>query len=261
LLNSLFAKNLAIQDNQGEMNTESIIMQLSSPTIDRTCPEYEIYETLLSLDDKNILELGCGKAELTRQIATHGGNRRLTATEVDEFQHNQNLLIDDLPNVTFITAGSQAIPVADNTFDYVLMFKSLHHVPSEMMETAMSEVARVLKPGGIAYISEPIFSGSFNDVLRLFHDEEEVRQRAFNAIKTAVEKQQFTLLKQVFFNTPIIFQSFAEFERNVIKVSHSSHQLAPEILQQVKTQFMRSRAAEGYQFLVPIRVDLLQTPV
>lgn len=235
-------------------------MQLSPQTIEKICPEFEIYETLLSLDNKNILELGCGKAELTRQIATHGQNRRVTATEVDEIQHQQNLQIKDLPNVTFIAAGSQAIPVANDSFDCVLMFKSLHHVPTDLMDTAMSEVARVLKPGGVAYVSEPIFAGDFNEVLRLFHDEQEVRQLAFDAIKTAVEKGQFNLITQAFFNTPMVFQDFSEFERNVINVSHSNHQLAPELLHQVKTKFIQNRVQESYPFLLPIRVDLLQKP-
>lgn len=235
-------------------------MQLSPQTIDKVCPEYEIYESLLALDNKNILELGCGKAELTRQIATHGLNRHITATEVDEFQHRQNLLIDDLPNVSFIAAGSQNIPISNNSFDYVFMFKSLHHVPPEMMASVMQEVARVLKPGGMAYISEPIFAGDFNDVLRLFHDEEQVRQYAFGAIVASVEKGLFNLSEQVFFNTPIVFQDFSEFERNVINVSHSDIQLTSVLLEQVKNQFMLSRAKDGYNFLVPIRVDLLQKP-
>ncbi|MDM8567708.1 class I SAM-dependent methyltransferase [Candidatus Halobeggiatoa sp. HSG11] len=133
--------------------------------ITRTCPEKEIYNELLKLDGKHILELGCGAAELTRTIATEGFNRHVTAAEVDEIQHNKNLLITDLDNVTFQLAGAESIPASDNTFDVVFMFKSLHHVPVELMVQALEEIQRVLKPDGLAYISEPIFAGDFNELL------------------------------------------------------------------------------------------------
>ena len=142
---------------------------------DKTCKESDIFEQLLALDGKDILELGCGKAQMTRLIATTGHDRTITATEVDEIQHSKNILISDLPNTTFLIAGSEDIPFSDNSFDVIFMFKSLHHVPMEQMGKALMEVERVLRPGGKAYLSEPIFEGNFNEVLRLFHDEEKVR--------------------------------------------------------------------------------------
>lgn len=99
--------------------------------------------------------------------------------EVDVIAHRKNLQITDLPNVTFGLAGAQDIPLDDETADIVLMFKSLHHVPVELMETSLREIRRVLKPAGLAYISEPIFACDFNEILRLFHNEQEVREAAF----------------------------------------------------------------------------------
>ncbi|MGH8596550.1 MAG: class I SAM-dependent methyltransferase, partial [Gammaproteobacteria bacterium] len=101
-------------------------MKLSSSAIERTCPERLIYEQVLPLDGAAILELGCGRAELTRLIATRGVARRIIALEVDEIQHALNLAISDLPNVSFKLAGAQSIPAPDATFDVALMFKSLH---------------------------------------------------------------------------------------------------------------------------------------
>lgn len=236
-------------------------MKLTQQPIETICQEHEIYESLLALDGKEILELGCGNADITRQIATGGRDRRITATEVDQVQHRQNLLIDDLPNVTFIEAGSQAIPAENNRYDLAFMFKSLHHVPTEMMAAAMSELSRVLKPGGMAYISEPVFDGNFNEMLRLFHDEEQVRKAAFEAIKVAVEERRFSLVKQVFFNLPIQFANFSDFADKVINVSHTEHRLSEELLAQVKERFMENRQQDSFKFLQPIRVDLLQKPV
>jgi precorrin-6B methylase 2 len=108
-------------------------MQIEAEVTEPVCAESDIYNALLSLDDCNIVELGCGAAELTREIATSGKNRSILALEVDEIQHAKNLQIGDLPNVRFELGGAQAIPAADETVDCVFMFKSLHHVPPELM--------------------------------------------------------------------------------------------------------------------------------
>ncbi len=222
-----------------------------------TCSEQDIYEQL-SLDNKNILELGCGKADITRLIAKGGVGRTITATEVDKIQHQKNCIIDDLPNVTFIVGGSEKIPVDDASFDIVFMFKSLHHVPTELMTDALSEVERVLKPGGIAYISEPVFKGDFNEVLRLFHDEELVRAEAYKAIKQAIANESFSLLEEVHFNSPMRFKNFQDFENKIIKVTHTQHALSSQLQQKVEDQFALNMGSDGAQFLMPIRVDVLQ---
>jgi len=233
-------------------------MKISSERIDVSCPESEIYNRLLSLDNKHILELGCGSAEITRNIATSGINRKITALEVDEIAHEKNLQITDLPNVTFSLAGAQEIPLEDQSVDVVLMFKSLHHVPVELMDTSMLEVKRVLRPGGLVYISEPVFAGEFNDILRLFHDEQKVREAAFMSIKNAIDEGMFSLVEETFFNSPMKFESFDEFENNTIKATHSNHALDEDLYKRVKKHFEQHIGDDGAHFLMPIRVDLLQ---
>jgi len=236
-------------------------MKIATQQVEIQCPESEIYNRLLSLDDKHILELGCGNAEITRDIAVSGTGRKITALEVDEIAHGKNLQITDLPNVTFALSGAQKIPLPDESVDIVLMFKSLHHVPVDLMETSLLEVRRVLKPGGLAYLSEPIFSGDFNEILRLFHDEEKVREAAFNAVKKMVDSGLFDLVEQTFFNSPKNFASFAEFENNVINVTHSNHELDEKLYAQVKQRFEQLAGDDGAHLLIPIRVDLLKRPL
>jgi len=233
-------------------------MKIAKADIARTCPEREIWNELLQLDDKRILELGCGKAEITRAIASEGSNRHIAALEVDSIQHNHHLTIDDLPNVHFIMAGAEDIPFPDESFDVVFMFKSLHHVPLELMDQALLEIRRVLKPGGYAYISEPVFAGDFNEVLRMFHNEEQVRLAAFEAVKRAVDGNVLKLEKEVFFHSPMHFDDFADFEQKILKVTHTNHQLSEELYQQVKAKFESHMGPDGANFLMPIRIDLLK---
>lgn len=233
-------------------------MKISLEPITRTCPEPEVFESVLSLNHQNILELGCGDAALTRVIATSGVGRIITATEVDTIQHGKNLLINDLPNVSFELAGSENIPCPDYVFDVIFMFKSLHHVPVHLMNQAMQEIKRVLKPNGLVYISEPVFSGDFNEVLRLFHDEENVRKTAFNVIEKCVEEKEFTLVDELFFNNPVIFENFQQFSDKVIGATHSEHQLTDKLYESVKRKFNHFHKKNNGQFLIPIRVDILK---
>ncbi|MDA8382251.1 MAG: class I SAM-dependent methyltransferase [Betaproteobacteria bacterium] len=222
------------------------------------CQEREIYERLLPLEDARIIELGCGKAEKTQMIAKTVRVAQIVALEVDAIQHSKNQLLERLPNVRFALGGAQAIPAADESFDIVLMFKSLHHVPMDQMEKALSEIRRVLRPGGLAYISEPVYAGAFNDILRLFHDERVVREAAFNAVRHAVSARVLDLARQEFFSTPMHFDNFEHFEADVIKVTHTHHDLSPELLTEVRNRFIRHMTPNGADFLMPIRVDLLR---
>jgi len=235
-------------------------MKIALDLIETSCPEADIYDRLLSLDNSHILELGCGTAMLTRNIAGAGTNRKITALEVDEIAHGNNMQITDLPNVSFGLAGAEDIPLENETVDVVLMFKSLHHVPLDQMDRAMREIKRVLKPGGHAYISEPIFAGAFNDILRLFHDESRVREAAFNTVRKAVDEGLFDLVEEVFFNSPMQFESFEDFENKILKATHTQHHLSDEVYALVKERFEKHLDDDGARFLMPIRVDLLRRP-
>ncbi len=230
-------------------------MLFSSPDSGPVCDEQEIFGKL-PLKDARILELGCGKAEKTRIVAQQAAS--ILALEVDEIQLAKNREIADLPNVRFDHGGAQKIPAKDGSFDIVMMFKSLHHVPLELMDEAFREIHRTLKSGGYAYISEPIYKGDFNEILRLFHDEKIVREAAFEAVKRAVESKRFDLVRQEFFMTPMHFDSFADFEKKIIGVTHTDHRLSPELLREVRAKFEKHMTPDGADFLMPIRVDLLK---
>ena len=233
-------------------------MKIADPAQDTLVNEVELMLGELPFDGASVLELGCGKAEKTRVLAETGRVKEIVALEVDDIQHRRNLQIGDLPNVQFCRGGAEAIPADDNSVDIVLMFKSLHHVPMEHMDAALGEIARVLKPDGLAWISEPVFAGELNEVFRLFHDERVVREAAFATIRKAVDDGRLKLEKQYFFNVRSYFESFEQFDQRMIQVTHSNHRLAPDLYRQVKEKFESYLTPEGATFLNPHRVDLLR---
>lgn len=235
-------------------------MKIADPDQTDLVSEIRLMLDELPFDAARVLELGCGRAEKTRLLAETGRPREIVALEVDNIQHARNLEITDLPTVSFRHGGAEAIPADDNSVDIVLMFKSLHHVPMEHMDQALSEIARVLKPGGMAWISEPVYAGDLNEVFRLFHDEKTVREAAFAAICRAVEEGRLLLEKELFFNTRSFFENFAQFDQRMIQVTHSNHRLSPALYQQVREKFESYLTPEGATFLNPQRVDLLRKP-
>jgi SAM-dependent methyltransferase len=230
-------------------------MRISNPEASLVANEADILDELLHLQGAAVLELGCGKAEKTRIVAQKAAS--VLALEVDETQLAKNLAITDLPNVRFAHGGAEKIPATDSSFDIVLMFKSLHHVPINLMDSAFSEIRRVLKPGGVACISEPVYAGSFNEILKLFHDEKAVRDAAFAAEMRAVASGRLALGTQKFFLQPVHFADFGQFEEQVIKVTHTVHKLSDAILEKVRSKFDEQMTQEGATLYTPIRVDLL----
>jgi len=231
-------------------------MRIADPEATLVAREIDILDALLPLSGARILELGCGRAEMTRLVAAQA--KSILALEVDKVQLAKNLEITDLSNVEFGHGGAEQIPVPSAAFDIVLMFKSLHHVPTAMMDRVFPEIRRALKPGGLAYISEPVYDGEFNEILRLFHDEGEVREAAFSAIRQATQSGQFELQQQKFFLSPVHFDDFAQFEERILQASHTDHRLSPALYAEVRSGFERHMTAAGADFYMPVRVDLLR---
>lgn len=233
-------------------------MQIANTSIHQTASELELIHQHLDLAGATVLELGCGKAQLTRAIAEQFAVNKIIATEVDTLQHAANLASDTPANIEFRAGGAQAIDLPDSSVDVVFMFKSLHHVPVDLMPQAFQEIARVLKPQGSLWISEPIYAGAFNEVLRLFHDEQRARTAAFQQTQQAVDTGLLQLKQQIFFNAATHFADFAEFEQRIIGVTHTKHVLNTELYEKVKTAFNQHVSSTGAHFSSPQRVDWLQ---
>jgi len=235
-------------------------MKIHAPNTQQQATELEIMSSTLPLAGSHILELGCGRAWMTRQIAQQFSPESIIATETDRIQHEKNLLIDDLPGVSFVYGSAASIDLPDASVDVVIMLKSLHHVPIDLMNQAIQEIARVLKPGSLAYISEPVYSGDLNQIMSLFNDERVVRQAAFDAVKQAVKQEILELKEQIFFNSPGHYRNFEHFEQRMLNVTHTQHQIDATLYAKIKQAFMRHMTDDGADFLKPSRVDLLRRP-
>ena len=223
--------------------------------------EQDVIGEILEVRGKEVLELGCGRAWMTRLLAEQFAPSRIVATEVDRIQQEKNFCIRDLPNVTFRYGGAEAIGDPDGTYDCVFLFKSFHHVPVPLMGPALREIRRVLRPGGLAYFSEPVYWGPFNDILKLFHDERVVREAAFSALRAGVQRGEWDLDAEVFFEVPGCYATWDVFEEHFLRVTHTPIAIDDALYARVRAAFMAHMTADGAHFQKPHRVDLLRKPM
>ena len=227
-------------------------------SIPRITDELELLDGLVDLaKHPRVIELGCGAAQLSRKLLDRFGSAEVTALEVDERQHAKNLASPQA-RLTFVAAGAQAIPFGDGLFDVALMLKSLHHVPLDLLDAALAEVHRVLRPDGLLYVSEPVFAGALNEVMRLFHDEQVVRAAALAALHRAIASGAWEAVSETCFDVLVHYRDFAEFEQRMIGVTYQNHRLDAATLAVVRARFEPHMTPEGAHFVRPMRVNLLR---
>lgn len=205
-----------------------------------------------------ILDVGCGAAAIIEPLAREFPAHQFVGLDVDAVQLKRNTDRNDLANVCFLRAAAQAIPLPDRSVQLVVMNKSLHHLPHRSMQKGLSEAHRVLEPGCSLLIFEPVYAGTFNQVLKVFHDEREVRQQAIRAIEQAVAAGQFASVEREVFMQHRYFESFTRFRDLVIDVSHTEFDLSKERMAQVAAVYQRFAASDGSAELTnPVRYDRL----
>jgi 2-polyprenyl-3-methyl-5-hydroxy-6-metoxy-1,4-benzoquinol methylase len=100
---------------------------------------------------KRVLDVGCGAGFLVRQYARNDAIMfGIDFTDISVRRSSQSLKVYGLPG-HIMQANAEELPFKDNSFDFVTSWGVLHHLPST--EKGISEVLRVLKPGGLAIIS------------------------------------------------------------------------------------------------------------
>ncbi len=101
---------------------------------------------------KSVLDVGCGDGLLSVRLAQQGA--RVTGVDVDPrtLDAARDRASSAHAAVMFIEGNVDSLPCAEGTFDIVVAVAVLCFVPNA--ESAASEMARVLRPGGRVVIGE-----------------------------------------------------------------------------------------------------------
>ncbi len=115
--------------------------------------------------DEKVLDVGCGRGLLLVGAAKR--NPAVHATGIDiwsredmagnsEAATQRNLDLESVAaRCSLVSAGAQSMPFADASFDVVVSNLCLHNIYDRATrQRALEQIARVLKPGGVALLSD-----------------------------------------------------------------------------------------------------------
>jgi SAM-dependent methyltransferase len=212
---------------------------------------------LVPLQGATVVDVGCGDGELVRWLAGRGA--QAIGVEVGEEPLARARAAQPVGGERYEQGGAQALPLADASVDAATFIQSLHHVPVELMDQALAEVARVLRPGGAAFVQEPLAEGEQFQVLQPLDDETHVREQAQAALRrlpAGLERER-TLTFDLF----VRHASFEALCDRVLMNDAKRTARFPIVEAELRTRFERLAApADGTGFVLrqPTKVDLLR---
>lgn len=108
-----------------------------------------------TVEGKRVLEIGCGRGVGTEIIFERFGAHEVHAFDLDADmieQARNRLSLYPSDRLKLYVDDATEIDEPDHSFDAVFDFAIIHHIPN--WKDAVSEVARVLKPGGQFFFEE-----------------------------------------------------------------------------------------------------------
>ena len=94
-----------------------------------------------------VLDVACGPSSRLWRIGMRPIGLDLSHTYALKFRESGGVSV---------TASARELPFRSDTFDAVLCFGLLHHLPEDVARTAVSEIVRVTRPGGHVIVFDPV---------------------------------------------------------------------------------------------------------
>ena len=102
----------------------------------------------ITLEDKKVLEVGCGTGRISNEIVDRKAN--LTVLDIGKNLVRQ---VSEKYGCDGTVGDACDLPFEDHSFDIVISSECIEHTPNPMK--AVSEMCRVCKPGGTVCITSP----------------------------------------------------------------------------------------------------------
>ena len=217
----------------------------------------EVLSASIDLNDKRVVDIGCGDGTLVRLMVRHGA--KAFGIDTNPAQIEKARAEKTLGGEIFHLGTAEKLPFDDACMDVTIFFNSLHHIATEQMQTALSEAWRVLKPGGILYVSEPLASGPHFDLMAPVHDETEVRAQAKKALDKA-PSMGFEKIDEIFHTHIVNLADFDAFRERMLRINPELNDEFGKLEDRLKSLFanLGVRGKKGFEFAQPMRVEIFK---
>ncbi len=112
-----------------------------------------IFKSLDLRGDEKVLDAGCGRGFYVKVLKTIWPNLKIFGVDIDNRYLLQAKRISRGLNVKFLKSSVLHLPFRDAFFDRIIASEILEHIEDD--EKAISEIYRVLKPGGLVIVTVP----------------------------------------------------------------------------------------------------------
>lgn len=154
-------------------------------TFDATYKNHALNDLCLNsgLEFNSVLEVGTGNGDGLKKMLSSGKEAR--GIEYSNYLY-ENLLKEKFPNGEIIEGDAADIPFADKSFDMIVSFDVLEHIPEARIDKVISELARVSSKYVFVTISSKL------DIHQKFH----LTLRPSNWWKQKFENAGFVSIKE-----------------------------------------------------------------
>lgn len=212
-----------------------------------------IEDWLAPLQGLRLLDIGCGRGGLARTLAVRGAE--VTGLEPDPGALSEARA--GVPEARFEAGVAQALPFADGAFDVALFSNSLHHVPPDAMDAALTEALRVARKAIL--VIEPLAEGPFFEAMQPIEDETALRQAAQEALSACLLSGRARQVHALDFEEPRSFPHVDAFLAKVVAADPARTETAQRLRPEVEALMQRwgVRTPEGFSLPQPHRAVLL----
>lgn len=217
----------------------------------------EVLEELLPLQGATVVDVGCGDGWLTRRLTRLGAH--VTGIEVSPRRLQVARTTPPAGDEHYIQGIAEDLPIVSRSVDIVIFFNSLHHIDKDSLSKAMQEAARVLKAGGILYVSEPMPEGPYFEVMKPAHDETAARNEAQAILRMAPE-YGLLIERTLTHSDAVKVADFDAFHDRLTSINPHVRERFADVEEEVRANFNRlgTRSDDGWTFQQPMRVSVLR---
>ena len=161
---------------------------------------YHHVATAVDVRGKDVLEVGSGRGGGAAYIMHYLEPRSVLGVDIAQSSVHLCNTLHQVPGLFFQQGDAEALPLKDESFDLVLNIESSHCYGD--MKRFISEVYRVLRPGGFFSFADLRFTEQLEETYRLFREshfedllDEIITENVVAALDTMTEWKKESLRK------------------------------------------------------------------